>query len=788
MIQKRPNIPTVLVILGATGDLISRKIVPALFHLYKKNQLPKMLHVIGFSRRDLQDFEFQAMIRDMIGEHPDMTIEQIDQFTRLFTYQKGNFDNKADYVALGKILGAIDGKWRTCSNKLFYLAVPPQYYDGIFRNLSETGLTDPCSPEEGWTRVLVEKPFGKDLNTSQKLDELLATFFKEEQIYRIDHYLAKEMLQNILSFRFANSMFEEGWNNKFIERIDIKLWETLGVEKRGAFYDGVGALRDVGQNHLLQMLALVTMNHPKNFGSDSIRKSRTALLKAVQPPAEDEIKQETYRAQYEGYQAIDGVSPHSQTETYFKVNLHLENDRWEGVPVSIEGGKRIGTVQKEICITYKHTAPCLCPEDQPHLQNKIIFRMEPEENITLSFVSKKPKLDFEVEEKDFTVSLREKIKGNQYVEEYEKLLLDAIRGDQTLFVSTEEVKEMWRVIDPIILAWQNNAVPLSTYRPDTTEAVLEAAQKMSKPLTTLKKEIGIIGLGKMGGNLARRLVKKGWTVYGYNRSPEVTKQLETEGVHGTYSVKELVDSLSGPKLIWLMLPAGKPTDDMLFGEGGLASVLQKGDFIVEGANSFFEDTISRYKKIEKSGIHFIDAGVSGGPGGALNGASIMVGGQKEVYKKLRPLFEDLSVANGVSFFEGAGAGHFIKMVHNGIEYGMMQAIAEGFAVMKKSDYQLDLKQIAHIYNNGTVIESRLMQWLKQAFESRGSQLEGVSGKVAQNGEGAWTVEVAKKLGVSVPVIEDSVQFRIDSQETPSFTGKILSALREQFGGHAVGEK
>lgn len=300
----------------------------------------------------------------------------------------------------------------------------------------------------------------------------------------------------------------------------------------------------------------------------------------------------------------------------------------------------------------------------------------------------------------------------------------------------------------------------------------------------MKKEIGIVGLGKMGGNMARRLKKKGWRVVGWNLDESATKQLVKEkAIVGAESITDLANKLTAPRTVIVMVPAGKPVEEVLFGKDGLTNVLRKDDTIIDGGNTFFEDTVKRGKKVEKFGITFLDAGVSGGPAGALNGACIMVGGNKDTYTRLLPLFKDLARPDAVQFFDGIGAGHFVKMVHNGIEYGMMQAIAEGFEVLKKSKYKLDLKKVVDIYNHGSVIESRLVGWLQSGFEAYGTDLKSISGTVGHSGEGEWTVQTAKKMKVPVPIIEGSYQFRVRSAKKPSYTGQVLGTLRNQFGGH-----
>lgn len=308
------------------------------------------------------------------------------------------------------------------------------------------------------------------------------------------------------------------------------------------------------------------------------------------------------------------------------------------------------------------------------------------------------------------------------------------------------------------------------------------------------KEVGIIGLGKMGGNIARRLAKKGWRVVGYNRTESVTDELVKEGIEKATTLKELVDKLSSPRTVLVVLPAGKVTEEMLLGENGIAKLLEKGDILVDDGNSFYKDTISYYEKIEPMGIEFIDVGISGGPGGALNGACLMVGGKRQTFENLKPLLFDMARSagsgqapdeNSVMHFEGNGAGHFVKMVHNGIEYGMMQSIAEGFEIMKKSPFNLNLSDVTKIYNNGSVVESRLVGWLAQAFEKYGNDLQEVSGSVGFNGEGEWTANVAAEMGIDAQVIKDAVEFRKKSQDNPSYTGKVLTGMRNAFGGHSI---
>ncbi len=297
-------------------------------------------------------------------------------------------------------------------------------------------------------------------------------------------------------------------------------------------------------------------------------------------------------------------------------------------------------------------------------------------------------------------------------------------------------------------------------------------------------KIGYIGLGKMGQNMVYNLLDHNHEVVAYNRSLEPVKEVEQAGAEGAYSYEELVNTLRNleRKIIWIMVPAGDPVDAVL---EDITPLLNEGDIVIDGGNSRFTSSMERHTQLKEKGIHFIDVGVSGGPSGARHGACMMAGGEKEIYDVLAPLLADLCVENGYGYVGEGGAGHFVKMVHNGIEYGMMQAIAEGFDVIRQSDFSSDLEEVAKVYNNGSVIESRLIRWLKDGYKEFGPDLESVSGAAEESGEGRWTVEWAKDKGMSVDVIEDALDARLRSQEQPNYQGKIITLLRHQFGGHSL---
>lgn len=772
--------PTIFVVLGATGDLMARKLGPALYNLFQQGSCPEQFHVVGLARRQLSQAEFAEHVAGNLQTHADIDLADDDQFLRLLQYQPGDFNDAETYTKLQETLEAVDKEWGVCSNKLFYLAVPPSGYETIFQQLSDSGLMDPCDDDTGWSRVLVEKPFGSNLEHAVQLEKQLDDLFNEEQIYRIDHYLGKEAVRNILAFRFSNNFLEQSWDNAMIDNIEIRLREEIDVEDRGSFYDKIGALLDVGQNHLLQLLALVTMEHPRTYAAQEVRDQRAKALEAL--VAVRDVDRQTARAQYEGYRQTDGVDFHSETETYFRVRTSSDLPHLRGVPIIMDGGKALKKTDKQVIVTFKHPSPCLCPDESHDYQNQLFIKLAPEPEVAIRFWAKQPGTKMELEEQWLRFDYRPTT-DQRYLAEYTDLLMDAMVGDQTLFVSSEEALASWRFISPIIERWHQEAGDASSSQPELT--MYQPGSQPEEFLTHVdhtpaaRKQIGIVGLGKMGSNIARRLQERQWQVTGFD--PEADNDF-TFNQADSYS--QLLQQLDTPRVIWLMVPH-QAVDDVLFGTEGLAAGLQPGDIIIDGGNSFYEDSARRAERLAQQQVRFLDVGVSGGPRGARQGASLMIGGERDCFEELEPLFADLAVSHGYEFLEEAGAGHFVKMVHNGIEYGMMQAIAEGFHVLKESDYQLDLNRIASVYDHGSVIESRLIRWLEEALRLYGSELEKASGSVAHSGEGAWTVETARQLGVETKIIEGALEFRKASARNPTYAGQILTALRHQFGGHSL---
>ncbi len=444
--------PLSIIIFGATGDLYETKLAHALHALFSRGLVPRDVRVVGFGRRPLGDHGFRAHTAAALAKKGAASAD----FLARCSYVRGDLGSQDDFLKLGHYLADEDAKAGSCSNKIFYLAVPPPFYAGIFANIAGAGLTVPCAPGQlyesaPWTRVLVEKPFGKDGAEAERLDRVLGELFDESQIFRIDHYLAKETMQNIIAFRFANPMFAPLWNKDHVERVRIIVHEEKPVGARGAFYDGVGALRDVGQNHMLQMLALVAMEKPLDMSASAVRSARAAALECVKL----DHGVAPFRAQYAGYRGEPGVAEGSQTETFFRATVGVNNNRWRGVPFELESGKALAASRAAIEIVFK---------GKPG--NVLTFVIQPHEGIRLRFNFKRPGFELALLERELSFGYADDAADAGARDAYERVLYDCIRGDQALFISTPEIVEEWRITAEIIGNWQT--APLRSYRVGST--------------------------------------------------------------------------------------------------------------------------------------------------------------------------------------------------------------------------------------------------------------------------------------------------------------------------------
>src|ERR1035437_4752386 len=459
--------PTIFIIFGITGDLAGSKLLPALLGLYVKKELPERFAVVGVSRRHFSREELREYLRGRMNiKHGQFFEEDVKHFLDHVSYEEGKFDSPDLYKSLAANLKAIDDKWGQCSNKLFHLSVPPALYESILRELAASKLTLSCSDGTGWTRVLIEKPFGNNTDTARGLDKLLGKLFKESQIFRIDHYLAKEALQNIVAFRFSNSLFEPLWNREHIEQIHIKLLEKETASSRGAFYDATGALKDVGQNHLLMMLAIIAMDKPADtIQSDAMRRLRARILSKLVVIPKRSLAENLIRGQYEGFRHESGVGADSSTETYFRITTKINNRRWKGVPFYLEAGKAMAEDRVEIDVYFKGNVNGKSEHKngmaQETSQNILTFRIQPDEGIKIRFFVKKPGVGMDTESKILKFHYADSPSLESLPEAYERLIHDAIVGDQTLFASTDEIMASWKFITPILENWDK--LPLVIY-------------------------------------------------------------------------------------------------------------------------------------------------------------------------------------------------------------------------------------------------------------------------------------------------------------------------------------
>jgi glucose-6-phosphate 1-dehydrogenase len=458
--------PCTMVIFGATGDLTSRKLVPALYNLARERRLPGGFSVVGFARRDWSDEFFRETLLEGVNANSRSGAAEPSlwaSFAEGLFYHRSSFDDPSGYQGLAERLAAIDGERGTGGNRVFYLATPPESYAEIIRQLGEAGLNR--SPNGGWTRIIVEKPFGRDLESARALNQQLLAVFAEEQVYRIDHYLGKETVQNILVARFANSIFEPIWDRRYVDHVQITVAESIGVEDRGGYYDSSGALRDMIQNHLTQLLTLVAMEPPVVYDADAVRDEKVKVLRAIKPIAPAEVASCTVRGQYSagsvngqplgGYREERGVAPASQTETYVALKLFIDSWRWAGVPFYLRSGKALPRRVSEIAIQFK-TVPTMLFADTPMHDiepNVLAIKIQPDEGITIKFGSKVPG---QQQIRPVTMDFRYGTSfGVASPEAYERLLLDCMLGDGTLFTRRDEVEASWALITPIHQGWES---------------------------------------------------------------------------------------------------------------------------------------------------------------------------------------------------------------------------------------------------------------------------------------------------------------------------------------------
>lgn len=455
---------TSILIFGASGDLSHRKLIPALYTLFLKKRMPENFRIFGAATRDWSDEDLRQTCLTSLQEQSSDPVDETawQKFSQKITYRSGDFSDPTTYSHFNTELSKMENG---AANRMYYLATPPDFFTLIVQGLAAEKMLE---ENGGWRRVVIEKPFGADLSSARALNDMLHEVLKEKQVFRIDHYLGKETVQNILVARFANTIFEPVWNRNYIENVQITVAETVGVESRGKYYEKAGVVRDMFQNHLLQLLTLVAMEPTSSSNADALRDEKVKVISAIRPIAENEVKQHTVRAQYQGYRNEPNVATDSQTATYAALRFYIDNWRWQGVPFYLRSGKKLKEKISEIIIQFKSPPHMIFPNrtclEAP--SNLFAMSLQPDEGIHIQFEAKVPDTLAVTKSVQMDYHYRNEFGSQPLPEAYQRLLLDVINGDASLFTRADQTELSWELIDPILKGWQSpDAPPLNFYEP-----------------------------------------------------------------------------------------------------------------------------------------------------------------------------------------------------------------------------------------------------------------------------------------------------------------------------------
>ena len=474
--SERPD-PATIIIFGATGDLTKRKLLPSLYRLYLDGRLPDRFGVVGFAWTVLSDDEFRAEMRTAMEVHSDLPVSnpEWESFEQRLFYTAGDFTDSEHYQALDELLNRIGRDHVGTHNRIYYMSVAPQFFDDIVAHLGNLGM---ATDGQSWRRIVVEKPFGHDLTSARALNEVVHGAFQEHQIYRIDHYLGKETVQNIMVFRFANAIFEPIWNRNYIDNVQITVSEVVGVGTRAGYYENAGVVRDMFQNHILQLLTLTAMEPPVEFEANILRDEKVKVLRALRPIRPEEVEKFAVRGQYTsgfcdgrkvtGYREEQDVAPNSHTPTYSAMKLYIDNWRWQNVPFYLRSGKRMAEKATEIVIEFKRPPHLMfsVPAGERLNTNILTICVQPDEGMHLRFETKVPGAGMTMKPVEMDFNYRDILGAEALPEAYERLILDVMQGDASLFARSDEIELAWSLIDPILQGWESDsAPPVAFYEP-----------------------------------------------------------------------------------------------------------------------------------------------------------------------------------------------------------------------------------------------------------------------------------------------------------------------------------
>ncbi|MBI2825144.1 MAG: glucose-6-phosphate dehydrogenase [Planctomycetia bacterium] len=458
--------PNAFIIFGASGDLTTRKLVPALYQLHRKKRLPAGTQIVGFSRTRFSHEQWRAHLGESTSRFIGQYFQQSswDEFAKSLYYQPGDVSQAADLESLAGLLDQM--KAGAGGVRVYYLATAPQFYETVVTRLG--GCRRLADESQGICRLVIEKPFGSDLKTARELNEIVHRVFNEHQVYRIDHYLGKETVQNILVFRFANSIFEPLWNRNYIDHVQITAAEEVTVGRRAGYYETAGALRDMFQNHLLQLLTFTAMEVPARFDADLVRNEKVKVLQSIRPFSPEDVAEATVRGQYAGYRNEEGVAADSQTATFAAAKLHVDNWRWQGVPFYLRSGKAMSCRTTQIVIQFRQPPHVLFPDLARHKNeaNRLVIHIQPAEGMQLHFLTKVPDAGMKMRLTDLEFRFDTEF-PEAMPDAYERLLLDVLAGDASLFARSDEVELAWGIVDPIRMSWERTGLPdLAIYEPE----------------------------------------------------------------------------------------------------------------------------------------------------------------------------------------------------------------------------------------------------------------------------------------------------------------------------------